>query len=772
VPHWGRPRRRTTISPLAADAPTGPLPSLAAAPPVPLILRVAIAAPLAGLFDYLPPAQTAPDGLIPGVRLLVPFGRGRRVGILVETAVDSDQDAARLKSVIAQLDPVPVLAAVDLSLIRWAADYYRQPLGEALFSALPVRLRRPDAPLEEGGPGLRATAAGCTLDLAELGRAASQRRILEVLRAAPAGLATGVLKAQVGSATAPLKVLRERGLIEPCRVLPAECDTPVIPDPTGPDLSPEQAQAVAAVRSAGAGFTAFLLDGVTGSGKTEVYIRLIQEVIAAGRQALVLVPEIGLTPQLRTRLEQRLPGPHAVLHSALPEAERERAWHSAAGGRATLVLGTRSACFVPLPRLGLIIVDEEHDASLKQQDGFRYSARDLAVRRAQQVGCPVILGSATPSLETLHNARAGRYRRLRLSVRAGGAAAPAIALLDIRGQAMSAGLSPRLREQVELHTAAGNQVLLFLNRRGYAPVLTCHDCGWVGACPHCDARLTLHLRLHRLWCHHCGWFQLLPSTCPGCQSSDLRRLGLGTERLEEELREIFPHLSLARIDRDSTRRKGELDRLLALIRQREVQLLLGTQMLAKGHDFPGVTLVGILDLDQSLYAADFRAPERTAQLIVQVAGRAGRAQRPGRVVLQTRHPEHPLLKSLITSGYPGFAELALAEREAAGLPPYAHLALLRADAPDLQVPMDFLQQARGLAMALLVDQPGLRVQVSSPVPAPMERRAGRYRTQLLLECPGRPGLQTLLAAWVAQLRTLPRNGGLRWSLDVDPQDLT
>jgi len=750
-----------------------PPPSLPAVPPVPLILRVAVAAPLAGLFDYLPPAAAAAqDGLIPGVRLLVPFGRGRRVGILVETAADSAQDAARLKSVIAQLDPLPVLAAADLTLIRWAADYYRQPLGEALFSALPVRLRRPDAPLEEGVPGLRATAAGCALDLAELGRAAGQRRILEVLRAAPPGLATGILKAQLGPATVPLKVLRERGLIEPCRVPAAECDAPAIPDPTGPDLNPEQAQAVAAVLGAGTGFTPFLLDGVTGSGKTEVYIRLIQDVIAAGRQALVLVPEIGLTPQLRRRLERRLPGPHAVLHSALPEAERERAWHSAAAGRATLVLGTRSACFVPLPRLGLIIVDEEHDASLKQQDGFRYSARDLAVRRAQQVGCPVILGSATPSLETLHNARAGRYRRLRLSTRAGGAAAPAIALLDIRGQAMSAGLSPRLREQVELHTAAGNQVLLFLNRRGYAPVLTCHDCGWVGACPHCDARLTLHLRLQRLWCHHCGWFQPLPSTCPDCRSSDLRRLGLGTERLEEELRELFPHLSLARIDRDSTRRKGELDRLLTLIRQGEVQLLLGTQMLAKGHDFPGVTLVGILDLDQSLYAADFRAPERTAQLIVQVAGRAGRAQRPGRVVLQTRHPEHPLLKSLITSGYPGFAELALAEREAAGLPPYAHLALLRADAPDAKVPMDFLHQARALAMALLVDQPGLRVQVSSPVPAPMERRAGRYRAQLLLECTRRPGLQTLLAAWVAQLRSIPRNGGLRWSLDVDPQDLT
>ena len=706
--------------------------------------------------------------------MLVPFGRGQRVGLLVETAAQSDLAPERLKPVIAVLDRAPVLGSDDLALIRWAADYYRQPLGEALFSALPARLRRPDArsavPLDAAVPGVRASAAGLALNLDDLGRAAAQRRVLEVLRTAPEGLATLDLKARLGPCAGPLAALRGRGLVEPCRVVVAGGESPV-PDAAGPDLNPEQARAVAAIQAADGGFAPFLLDGVTGSGKTEVYIRLIQTVIAAGRQALVLVPEIGLTPQLRDRLERRLPGPHAVLHSGLAEGERERGWHSAAAGHATLVLGTRSACFVPLPRLGLIIVDEEHDASLKQQEGFRYSARDLAVRRAQQAGCPVVLGSATPSLETRHNARTGRYGWLRLTQRAGGATAPAVTLLDIRGQSLSAGLSPQLRDQVQAQTAAGNQVLLFLNRRGYAPVLTCHDCGWVGACPHCDARLTLHLRLKRLWCHHCGWFQPTPTACPDCQGRDLRGLGLGTERLEDELREVFPDLNLARIDRDSTRRKGELDRLLALIRSGETQLLLGTQMLAKGHDFPGVTLVGILDLDQSLYAADFRAPERTAQLIVQVAGRAGRAERPGRVVLQTRHPEHPLLKSLIKHGYAGFADLALAEREAAQLPPFAYLALLRADAPDLQVALDFLTQGRTLALALLVEQPGSRVQVSSPVPAPMERRAGRYRAQLLLECPQRAGLHRLLGPWVAQLRSIPRNAGLRWSLDVDPQDM-
>ncbi len=733
------------------------------------ILRVAVAGPLAGLFDYLPP-QGVGASLAPGARVLVPFGRRQRVGLLVETAQGSDQEPDRLKAVIRVLDPHPLLGAGDLALIRWASDYYQHPLGEALFSALPARLRRPGATLDDRSPGMRATAAGLALDLDTLARAQVQRRILAVLREAPHGIELAHLRSRLGACAGPLRELRAKGLIEPCALEGRSCvavEAP--PELDGPDPNPDQARALETVRAALGGFAPFLLEGVTGSGKTEVYIRLIQSVIDAGRQALVLVPEIGLTPQLLERLRSRLPGPHALLHSALEDGERERAWHRAASGRASLVLGTRSACFVPLPRLGLVLVDEEHDSSLKQQEGFRYSARDLAVRRAQLAGCPVVLGSATPSLETLQNARSGRYRRLRLPRRAGGASEPAISLIDIRGQPLSAGLSPLLREHVRAHTAVGDQVLLFLNRRGFAPVQTCHDCGWVGACPHCDARLTLHLRPARLWCHHCGWFRPAPNACPECKGLDLRSLGLGTERLEEELRTLFPEAPLARIDRDSTRRKGELDRLLAAVRSREILILLGTQMLAKGHDFPGVTLVGILDLDQSLYAADFRAPERTAQLIVQVAGRAGRAERPGRVVLQTRHPEHPLLQSLLREGYPGFAEAALLERAAARLPPFSHLALLRAEAPAKEVPMEFMRLARALAQGL--DRAGPGIQLMGPVPAPMERRAGRYRTQLLVECVKRGALHRFLGPWTAALRALPRTGRLRWSLDVDPQDM-
>ena len=704
----------------------------------------------------------------------MPFGRGERVGVVVGVIPGSDQGQARLKAVTSVLDPAPLFAAADLALIRWAADYYRHPLGEALFAALPARLRRPEPLLDPRARGWRLTQAG--RDLAPeaqtqvLARAPRQAAVLARFQTGAAGqalaLTTADLTLSLGDCAAALRALAARGWVEPFLLDPSS-PAPSAPAP-GPALHPEQAQVVSEVCSAMAagGFRAFLLDGVTGSGKTEVYLRLIQAALAAGRQTLVLVPEIGLTPQIERRMGTRLGVPMAVLHSGLGERERELAWRAAASGAAALVLGTRSAVFTPLPRLGLVVVDEEHDGSFKQQDGLRYSARDLAVRRAQVTGCPVVLGSATPALETLHNAERGRYAWLHLTERAGGASPPRLDLLDIRGQPLEGGLSRVLVRDLGVEIAAGNQVLLFLNRRGFAPVLTCHDCGWVGGCPHCDARLTLHLHHRRLACHHCGWTQPIPRACPDCAKDDLRAMGQGTERLEEDVARLFPGVPAARIDRDSTR-GGGLRRLLEGARRGDYPILIGTQMLAKGHHLPGVTLVALIDLDQGLFGADYRAPERMAQLIVQVAGRAGRAERPGRVVLQTRHPDHPLITALLRGGYAAFAQGALAERRAAGLPPFAFQALLRAEGREPQAATELLTRAAALARGIGAEG----VALWGPVPAPMERRAGRHRAQLLTQAATRAVLQRFLASWIVELRALKVQAGVRWSLDVDPQEM-
>lgn len=731
-----------------------------------MIFRVAVAAPLPDLFDYVP--AVAPSGAPPqvGQRVLVPFGRARRVGLIVELAAASALPPERLKPILAVLDCEPVLGDQDLALMRWAADYYQFPIGEALFSALPARLRRPEPQCERGAPGWILTSIGATIDPASLARAPKQVRILDALRASDGGLASAELTRRVGPCTGVLRVLAQRGWVEPCRVAMSSSEpAPAVPS-VAPKLNADQKTAVEEIQKALGTFQPFLLEGVTASGKTEVYIRLLAATIAAGRQALVLVPEIGLTPQLERRFADRLPGATLVLHSGLGDGARERGWQQAASGEAALVLGTRSAVFVPLPRLGLIVVDEEHDASLKQQEGFRYSARDLAVRRAQLAGCPVVLGSATPSLESLANARAGRYRWLRLHRRAGVSVPPAVTVIDIRAQPLQAGVSPLLMQLAEDELTAGSQVLLFLNRRGFAPLLTCHDCGWIGECRHCDARLTLHLASRQLRCHHCGSAQVHPGRCPACGGPDLRAVGQGTERLEESLRARFPGVPLARIDRDSTRRKGELDRLLSAAGDGAYRILLGTQMLTKGHHFPGVTLVGVLDADGGLYGADFRAVERMAQLLVQVTGRAGRCERPGRVVVQTRHPAHPVLDALLHDGYPAFAEIALAERQAAGLPPFSYQALVRAEAKASGAALRFLGAAAALA-----DRCDARVDLWGPAPAPMERRAGRWRAQLLLQSSRRGALRQFLGEWLPRVRQLDLGSGVRWSVDVDPQEL-
>lgn len=730
------------------------------------ILRIALAGPLRTLFDYLPPTPETSLLLI-GTRFQVPFGRSHRTGVLLDLATQSELPRGRLKRAIRRLDDRPLLGAADLRMLQWAADYYQHPLGDVIFQALPINLRKP-RPLSPPKPaGLALTPAGRQLDTDTLLRAPKQRAVLAKLRAHTNGMLISELIACTGASESVLRTLITRGLVEPC---PLQTPRGTVDPPPGERhrLNPAQQRAVTQVTAQLHRFEPFLLHGVTGSGKTEVYLHLIEAVIARGGQTLVLVPEIGLTPQLMERFRQRLGEGVALLHSGLADGERERVWHALRLGEKQVLVGTRSAIFTPLPRLGLILVDEEHDLSYKQQEGFRYSARDLALVRAQQAACPVVLGSATPSLESLRNTQEGRYQRLELPQRATHADLPELQLIDIRSAPLDAGMSSFLIREIRATLGEQGQVMLFLNRRGYAPMLTCHACGWLTECPRCDARMTHHRRQQLLWCHHCGHQRRVPAACPSCGSADLWALGQGTERIEERLAELFPETPLARIDRDSTSRKGSLERLLDGIHQGRYPLLLGTQMLAKGHHFPNVTLVGILDVDQGLFGADYRAPERMAQLVLQVAGRAGRAQRPGRVLIQSRHPDHPLMQLLTRKGYDAFAEVALEERRLAALPPFSHQVLLRAESTKASDPLAFLESAAAVGKSL----PGSEgIEFWGPVPAPMERRAGRVRAHLLIQATQRQALHRWLASWVTSVAGLPEARRVRWSVDVDPMEM-
>lgn len=722
------------------------------------LATVAVPVPLYRGFDYRIPEHLR-GRLAPGMRLRVPFGRRQLVGLVLEPPRETDAAAEHYRLVLEVLDEAPLVPRELLALARWAMEYYRHPPGEVIAALLPPSLRRGESAAYEGARALRLTEPGRAA-LAHLpARNRAQRALLERLAAGP-------VPAEALPRDEVLRRAEREGWVEYQRA--------AAPEPAAtealPTLSAEQAQVLAALGT-GSGFDACLLEGVTGSGKTELYLRRIADCLAGGGQALVLAPEIGLTPQLVERFTRRF-GAAAVgvYHSGLSDRERLQTWLRARSGELRVVIGTRSAVFLPFARLALIVVDEEHDVSYKQQDGFRYSARDVAVVRAQRLGIPLLLGSATPALESLHNARAGRYRHLVLARRVDARPPPPVRCLDLRRQRLEHGLSMALLDAVQRHLDAGGQVLLFINRRGYAPLLLCHDCGWSGSCAQCDARLTLHRGRRRLICHHCGIQQPAPAACPSCGGRALLPVGEGTERIEDALRNRFPHHRCERFDSDRLARAGELERLLAGIRSGDIRLLVGTQILAKGHDFPGLSLVGIVSADQALYGADFRAIERMGQLVTQVAGRAGRAPGgaapPAEVLLQTHEPEHPALRQLVDGGYPALVERLLPEREAAGLPPYAHLALLRAEATDPDLALRFLAAVREL-LAPHADG----VSLSDPVPAPMERRGGYTRAQLLLQSASRAALQKLLAASVPRIDELPAARRLRWSIDVDPADL-
>jgi primosomal protein N' (replication factor Y) len=741
----------------------------------PVILRVAVPSPLRRLFDYLPPADlsdASAAGLVPGMRVAVPFGTRTLVAILVSVQTRSSVASGKLKRALHLIDEQALLPPSLMELYVWAAQYYQHPPGEVFQTMLPALLRQDRPAARPPRKVWRLADAGHALAPDALRRAPRQREIIDFLsehgeldktslletEISPAALATlvsaGLVLSLEEADSGPPPALHSRPAREPSLV-----------------LNGEQQHAVDTVAAALDSYSCFLLDGVTGSGKTEVYLQIIATVLARGQQALVLVPEISLTPQTIGRFRRRFQCRIAVLHSGLTDTERLHAWLDARDGVAQIIIGTRSALFTPMARPGVLIVDEEHDGSFKQQDGFRYSARDLAVVRASRENICIVLGSATPSLESLYNVRGGRYTHLPLTERAGLAAQPSLHLVDTTQEQVQEGFSGPLLSRIGSHLQAGNQVLVFLNRRGFAPTLQCGDCGWISECAHCDARMTLHKTTPHLRCHHCDSRRPIDRHCPLCKSRNLQALGLGTERSQVWLQGLFPDTRVLRIDRDTTRRKNELDVLLNEVHQGGPCILIGTQMLAKGHHFPRVTLVAVLDADAGLFSADFRGQEHTAQLLMQVAGRSGREGMPGEVLIQTRHASHPTLQTLVREGYGHFARVLLEERRLAGMPPYSALALIRAEAEDNRAPENFLALVRTLAEARLRETAENGIILMGPLPAPMEKRAGKFRAQLQISAQQRPLLQQLLAGLCPQIEALREARSVRWSVDVDPQDM-
>jgi len=724
-----------------------------------IFLRVAIPSPLRKLFDYLPPVTLQEREYLPGMRLLVPFGPRKLIAILVEVVDQPQIESSKLKAVIEVLDTSPPQPKFILDLALWSAQYYQHPIGDALLQSMPIHLRKGNS-CERVHEYLLHAIDNPEQTLSV--RAKKQHEALALIQQHSEGISIDAFKAELGSSAA-LKPLLEKGLVEK-KHRPHLIKVSLEPlRESGKTLNPEQQLAVDRINQQ-QGYQSFLLDGITGSGKTEVYLQVIEQKLRQGKQALVLVPEIGLTPQTVFRFKARFNVNVVYMHSNMSDKARFQTWLQARDGDAQIIIGTRSAIFTPMLNPGIIIIDEEHDQSFKQQEGYRYSARDLSIVRAHGEDIPVVLGSATPSLESLNNVATKRYQYLALNRRAGNAKPPQVELLDIKASNLSAGMSEALIEQIKQHLANQHQVLVFLNRRGFAPSLSCHNCGWIAPCKRCDARLTLHQSPPHLHCHHCGSQKPIPKKCPDCNSNELSAQGTGTERAEQTLAELFPEHPIWRIDRDSTSRKNAMQEIIDEINKEQPGILLGTQMLAKGHHFAKVSLVAILEADSGLFSTDFRGMERTAQLITQVSGRAGRENILGQVIIQTHHPEHPLLQQLVTSGYRDFATHELRNRANSGLPPYSHIAIIRAEASNSGRAEAFLQLARQTPSVNSVTNFG-------PFPAPMEKKAGVYRSHLILQSNSRPLLQQFLTQFCLQLEHHPLTNKVRWSIDVDPYDM-
>ena len=733
------------------------------------ILQIALDVPLNRLFDYLSGGLRVQVGQ----RVLVPFGRRNQIGIVMGLADASEYPIEKLKA-IAQVfaDELPI-DAETLSLIKFSADYYQYPFGQALLSALPVRLRQiaPAVSRKQYVYGLTDIGRSQSIEQIPKRQLVTQRVFSALL--ASELLTEADLDAISGSARKVVKQLVADGWVIAKQVLAlrrvAEVGSVILPE-----LNDEQQHVVECIVKDVHYYQAWLLHGITGSGKTEVYIRLMQHVLANNNaQVLVLVPEINLTPQLEARFRSRFVNiPLVSLHSNLSESERLHHWQLAQSGAAKIIIGTRLSVFTPLPNLKLIIIDEEHDGSYKQQDSMRYHARDVALVRAKRLNIPVVLGSATPALESWHNATVNKvgeskYHLLSLNQRAVTAAQlPIIDCIDTTKVNLQLGFTPQLIQALKIRLERKEQSLLFINRRGYSPVLLCSACHWIAPCMRCSARLVVHLGQRKLRCHHCAHEQPIPKQCPSCGNADLHPTGHGTQRLEQTLAQLLPTARIARVDRDSISRKNALVEILDQVHNQEIDILVGTQMLAKGHDFPNLTLVGVIDTDSALYSPDFRASERLFAQLMQVAGRAGRADKAGQVIIQTQFPDHALFNALRKQDYSSYANALLLERQAMQFPPASYMALLKAEANDYGSVQQFLTFANQLAFSL-----SNSVMIYGPIRPQMERLKGMERGQLLLQAGNRADLQRLLRVWVPQLSAHSLSKKIRWALDVDPLEL-
>lgn len=740
-----------------------------------MYVHVAVPVPMRQLFTYKLPANLQEPSINIGERVVVPFAGRQLVAVVIAISDSCEFEAKKVKAIIARQQDKYSFADAELKFLQQCANYYHHPIGDVTSQALPVLLRQVDSVdikkvevwqacvnEQESSHEYENSLTDIVTKLAK--RSPKQAQLYKII-CQHQGITWAELRALNYTKT-QLNALVEKQLIVAKEIIPQAFvwQDKLLNSEDKHALTVEQALVVSSVTQKLTEFSCHLLEGITGSGKTEVYLQIMELVLAQNKQVLVLVPEIGLTPQTLSRFEKRFNLPIYLHHSGLNNSERLQTWLAAKQGSAAIIIGTRSAIFSPLINAGMIIVDEEHDGSLKQQDGFRYHGRDIAILRARQLNIPIVLGSATPSLETLHNALSGKYHHHQLLKRPGKSVEAKIELIDMAVQQVEQGLSASLIHEIAQTLARGEQVLIFLNRRGFAPAVSCQECHDIISCGRCNKPYTLHQGQRLLICHHCGSQKRVPRQCSQCGSVRLLPLGQGTEQLEQRLAEMFSEYSAVRIDRDSTRRKGELAKLLQEVSDKKHQLLIGTQMLAKGHHFPDVTLVAVLDVDGALFSYDFRASEQMAQLLTQVGGRAGRASKPGKVLVQTNYPQHPLLQDLVNNGYHHFAVQALAERKLALLPPHSYQVLFRAEANYPSYPEKFLRA---------LSEQGLNgCAFAGPIPAAMEKKAGKYRFHLIVQAKQRRDLHRGIKQLLDNIKDNPWHNKVRWSLDVDPQDLS